>query len=49
MIRERVRGDVVRLDKRCIQQIAQRDRVPRLKPDAVFAGPSNASGGIVAI
>ena len=37
-VRESISSDIVRLDERCIKQIAQRNAIARLKPDQVFAG-----------
>ena len=36
MVRQRVRGNVVRLHKRGVQKITQRDTVAGLKADVVF-------------
>ena len=38
VIRQRVSSDVIRLDKRRVEKIAQRDPVARLKADEIFAG-----------
>ena len=39
MVRQRVGRDVVRLHKRSIEKITQRDAVTGLKADIVFGGP----------
>ena len=44
MIRQRVGRDVVRLDERRVKQIAQCDRVARLKADVIFAGADERFG-----
>ena len=39
VIRQRVGGDIVRLDERGIEKVAQRDHIPRLKSDVVLECP----------